>query len=229
MHRLARFVLALAIGVSPLAFASLVRPLPPQSEVTIKKLIPLASWQKQFKITEGKDQGKVVPLTSQPDLADDKRWKLIFGNYAGVRLVRDSTGALMMERLDLFNSRSYIVYEPALPVLPSDIASGGFIRRQTGYKMYSVETGKLRRTGRVTHLVKRISDSQFNTPAGVIDGYYIEIDHRMDMEYYSQLHLTLGLGCRLDEGPVYGAGQYRLVKLGLFSETKTAAAALTKQ
>ena len=229
MHRFARFVLAFAICVSPLALASVVRPLPPQSEVTIKKLIPLASWQKQFKITEGKDRGKVVPLTSQPDLADDKRWKLIFGNYAGILLVRDSTGALMMERLDLFNSRSYIVYEPALPVLPSDITSSGFIRRQTGYKMYSLETGKLRRTGRVTHLVKRISDSQFNTPAGVIDGYYIEIDHRMDMEYYSQLHLTLGLGCRLDEGPVYGAGQYRLLKLGLFSEKKTAAAALTKQ
>jgi hypothetical protein len=51
----------------------------------------------------------------------------------------------------------------------------------------------------------------------------------MDMEYNSQLHLTLGLGCRLDDGPVYGSGQYTLNKLGLFTETKTAAAGLAKR
>jgi hypothetical protein len=39
---------------------------------------------------------------------------------------------------------------------------------------------------------------------------------------FAQLDLTLRLGCRLDEGPVYGSGQYTLKKLGLFWETKTA-------
>ena len=134
-----------------------------------------------------------------------------------------------MERLDLFKSRSYIVYEPALPVLPEDVNLSGPIRLQTGYRMYSRETGKLKRAGQVTHLVKQISHSHFDTPAGLINGYYIEIDHRMDMEYNSTLHLSLGLGCRLDEGPVYGSGQYRLKKLGLFTETKTATAGLAKR
>ena len=92
--------------------------------------------------------------------------------------------------------------------------------------MYSLETRKLKRAGKVTHWVQRISQSRFNTPAGVIDGYYVEISHRMDMEYNSKLFLTLGLGCRLDEGPVYGSGQYTVKKLGLFTETKTAAAGL---
>jgi hypothetical protein len=57
----------------------------------------------------------------------------------------------------------------------------------------------------------------------------VEIDHRMDMEYYSQLHLTLGLGCQLDLGPVFGSGQYTLTKLGVFTESKTAGAALVAQ
>ena len=95
--------------------------------------------------------------------------------------------------------------------------------------MYSVETGKLKRAGRVTHLVKRISRSQFSTPAGLIDGYHVEIEHKMDMEYHSQLLLTVGLGCRLDEGLVYGSAHYKLRKLGgLLTETKTSAAALSR-
>ncbi len=48
----------------------------------------------------------------------------------------------------------------------------------------------------------------------------------MDMPY-AQLQMTLGLGCRLDDGPVFGSGNYTLTKLGLFTETKTATAALT--
>lgn len=206
-----RIVLALTVSLGTFALLGSAWPLPPPGEISITELIPLVSWRKQFKITEGKDRGKVVPLVSQPDLGDEKRWKLVFGDYAG---------------LDLFKSRSYVVYEPALPVLPGDASLAGPIAFQTGYKMYSLETGKLKRTGKVTHVVKRISQSRFDTPAGVIDGYYVEIFHRMDMEYNSKLYLSLGLGCRLDEGPVYGSGRYTVKKLGLFTETKTAAAGL---
>jgi hypothetical protein len=50
------------------------------------------------------------------------------------------------------------------------------------------------------------------------------------MEYYSQLLLTVGLGCRLDEGLIYGAAQYKLKKLGgILTETKTAVAAVAKK
>jgi len=93
--------------------------------------------------------------------------------------------------------------------------------------MYRADTGKLRRSGRVTHLVRRVSNSLFETPAGRIDGYHIEIEHKMDMEYYSELSLTVGLGCRLDEGIIYGSVQSKLKKLGgIVTETKTATAAL---
>ena len=228
MHRVTRILVTLAICFSALVLASVGRPVSSQNQVTARELIPPVSWKKQFKITEGRDRGKVVPLTSQPDFKDDRRWRLAFGNYAAVVLTRQPGGAVMMERLDLLNARSFVVYEPALLVLPSDISSAGLMWRQTGYKMYNLETGRLKRTGQVSHLVKRISSSQFDTPAGLMDGYYIEIDHRMDMEYYSQLHLTLGLGFRLADGPVYGSGQYTVKKLGIFSETRTATAALAK-
>jgi hypothetical protein len=230
MYYFVCIVLALIHGLATTAFVGVAWSLPPPSGITVKELIPLVGWQKQFRITAGKDRGKVVPLISQPDPADEKKWWLLFGDYAGILLIKNPSGALTMERLDLFKSRSYIVYEPALPVLPGDENLSGSIRlAETGYKMYSRETDKLKRAGRVTHLVKQISHSQFDTPAGLIDGYYIEIDHRMDMEYNSTLHLTLGVGCRLDEGPVYGSGQYKLRKLGLFTETKTATAGLTKR
>jgi hypothetical protein len=43
---------------------------------------------------------------------------------------------------------------------------------------------------------------------------------------YAQFNISLGLGCRSDEGPVYGTGRYTLTKLGLFTETRSAAAGL---
>lgn len=196
-------------------------------QVTPAELIPLASSQREFTIIDGKDRGKLVPLTIQADPAEEKRWKLVFGDY-GRLSIRSSAGALIVDRLELFKSKSYVVYEPALSVLPAEIDAVGRVR-QTEYKMYSAETGKLKRAGRVTHLVKRLAPSQFNTPAGVINGYQVELEHKMDMEYQSQLVLSLSLGCRLDEGLVYGAAHYHLRKLGgLLTETKTGAAALSR-
>jgi hypothetical protein len=206
-------------------FGHLAWALAPSYEITIRELIPLADWQKQFKITDGRDRGKVVPLTFHRGAGTKDGWRLDFGDYAGIYLKNDAGGSLMMERLDLIKSRSFIVYEPALPIFARDIASGVAVPRQANFKMYDRETGRLKRIGRATHVVRRVSLSQFETPAGLIDGYYLEIDHRMDMQY-AQLHMSLGLGCRLDEGPVYGVGRYTLTKLGLFTETKTAAAGL---
>jgi len=226
MQRLVSIVLVFIAYVSTAAFAGIAVPIPSPKEVKLNDLIPLASWDKQFKITDGKDRGKIVPLTLHRDKAKEGQWNLIFGDYAGIRMHNDARQGLVMDRLDLLKSRSYIVYEPPLPILTTDISSGSAVRRGANFKMFDNETGKLKRTGRVTHLVKQVSPSRFNTPAGLIDGYFIEIDHRMDMQF-AQLDMTLGLGCRLDDGPVFGSGHYTLTKLGIFTASKTAAAALT--
>jgi hypothetical protein len=217
--------LTFIVSLGAMIFGHLAWALAPSYEITIRELIPLADWQKQFKITDGRDRGKVVPLTFHRGAGTKDGWRLDFGDYAGIYLKNDAGGSLMMERLDLIKSRSFIVYEPALPIFARDVASGVAVPRQANFKMYDRETGRLKRIGRATHVVRRVSLSQFETPAGLIDGYYLEIDHRMDMQY-AQLHMSLGLGCRLDEGPVYGVGRYTLTKLGLFTETKTAAAGL---
>lgn len=215
------FVFALSVSL----FVAPAWPFPFQQDVSVAELIPFARWQKQFKITEGTDRGRVVPLSFRHDPQRADRWTLAFGDYATVSLLRNSDGALAMERLDLVKSRSYIVYEPALPILPRDFAAQSFDKRQAFFKMYDVETGALKRTGRASHLVKQFAASRFETPAGAIDGYYVTIDHRMEMQF-AYLNMTIGLGCRLDEGPVYGSGQYTLTKLGFLSSTKTVSAAL---
>jgi hypothetical protein len=224
----ARLILVVVLlGAATVTFAGITPQVAVTPNIAAAQLIPLTTSQKEFKIVDGKDQGRLVPLTFQPDPSVEKGWKLSFGDYGGLSL-RSNSGALVMDRLDLLKSKSYVVYEPALRVLPAEIESTGALMRETGYKMYSVETGKLKRAGRVTHVVKRVSRLQFVTPAGLIDGYYIEIEHRMDMEYQSQLLLTVGLGCGLDQGLVYGSARYRLSKLGgLLTETKTSAAALS--
>ena len=222
MRRIAGLVLTLAVCLSTPAFAGIA--LAPQAD-SLSQLIPLTTWDKQFKITEGKDRGRVVPLTLRRDQDKAGHWYLAFGDYAGVVLANNGRG-LMLERLDLFKSHSQVVYNPALPILTPEIAAGTAARVLAAFNMFDAETGRLKRSGQVTHWVKRVSPSRFSTPAGVIDGYFIEIDHRMDMPL-AQLQMSLGLGCRLDEGPVFGSGLYTLTKLGIFSETKTSAAALT--
>jgi len=201
--------------------------LAPSYEIAVRNFFPLVDWQKQFRITDGRDRGKVVPLSLHHAGGTQEAWRLDFGDYANIHLRNDVSG-LTMDRLDLVKSRSFIVYEPALPVFARDLGSGVGITRQANFKMYDAETGRLKRVGRVTHVMKRVSRSRFETPAGLIDGYYVEVDHRMDMQY-AQLQMSVGLGCRLDDGPVYGSGRYTLTKLGFFSETKTVAAGLVSR
>ena len=226
MQQFFRIALVLALSLSP-TLTGQAAPIPAAQEIRLKELIPLAAWNKQFQITEGKDRGRVVPLTLQHDQVKPDQWNLVFGDYAGIRMHSDARQGLVMDRLDLIKSRSYIVYEPALPIFAADIRAGTAIRRESGFKMFDLQTGRLKRTGRVSHLVKQVSPSSFETPAGLIDGYFIEIDHRMDMQF-AQLHMALGIGCRLEDGPVFGSGHYTLTKLGIFTDSKTAAAALTK-
>jgi hypothetical protein len=113
MRRVTHIGVIFAICFSASVFVSFGQPVWSQNQVTSRELIPPVSWNKQFRITEGKDRGKVVPLTSQPDFKDDARWRLVFGDYAAVVLMRQPGGAVMMERLDLLNARSFVVYEPA--------------------------------------------------------------------------------------------------------------------
>lgn len=221
----ARTVLFSIVVLCAMIFGRSTWALAPSYDITVRELIPLAHWEKQFRITDGRDRGKLVPLTFHRGTGTQDRWRLDFGDYAGIYLKNDAAGSLMMERLDLIKSRSFIVYEPALPIFARDIAAEVAVPRRANFKMYDRETGRLKRSGRATHVVRRVSPSQFETPAGIIDGYYLEIDHRMDMQY-AQLNISLGLGCRSDEGPVYGVGRYTLTKLGLFTETKSAAAGL---
>jgi hypothetical protein len=222
MHRLAALIGSSILLVSLSAYAEFGGP-GERQKLPIGELIPLSSWEKQFEITEGKDQGRIVPLTLERVSAGTGRWKLSFGDYAGIVVQNDAGRGLIMERLHLIKSRSYIVYDPALPVLPGSAIE---TNARASFKMFDAETGKLKRSGWVTHQLKRVARSRFDTPAGTIDGYHVVIDHRMDMPF-AELDITLGLGFRLDQGPIFGSGEYTLTKLGIFKERKTASAALS--
>ena len=114
-------IIPITYCVATSAFIGIAWSVPQPPAINARELIPLASRQKQFKVTDGKDRGRIVPLISQPDPADDQRWQLVFGDYASILFVKNLQGDPMIERLDLFKSRTYIVYEPALPLLPSAV------------------------------------------------------------------------------------------------------------
>ena len=89
MHRLISIVLTLVVYLSTPAIAGIIATPSPQG-ISLKQLIPLSTWNKQFKITQGKDRGKVVPLTLHRDRGQEGRWNLVFGDYAGIQLRNDA-------------------------------------------------------------------------------------------------------------------------------------------
>src|SRR5262245_65948614 len=92
------------------AFIGIAWSVPQPPAINARDLIPLASRQEQFKVTDGKDRGRIVPLISQPDPADDQRWQLVFGDYARILFVNNFEGELMIERLVLCKVCSSFVY-----------------------------------------------------------------------------------------------------------------------
>jgi hypothetical protein len=93
------------LSLATVTLAGITPQLSSTKNVTATELIPLASSHKEFKIIDGKDQGRLVPMIFQADPKDEKSWKLSFGDYGRISL-RSSAGELFMDRLDLFKSKS---------------------------------------------------------------------------------------------------------------------------
>ena len=75
-----------------------------------------------------------LTVPSKPDAAD-KKSKITFGDYATAHLAQNALGVLLLERLDLIKNRSYVIYDPALPVLPATLEAIGSFQRETRYRM----------------------------------------------------------------------------------------------
>jgi hypothetical protein len=60
--------------------------LAPSYDIAVRDLFPLADWQKQFRITDGRDRGKLVPLSLHHAGGAQETWRLDFGDYAGIHL-----------------------------------------------------------------------------------------------------------------------------------------------
>ena len=86
MHCPRLIVFVFALLATTATFAGVTPPLSLPQHVTANELIPLTSSRKEFKIIDGKDQGRLVPVTFQSDAMDEKRWKLSFGDYGRISL-----------------------------------------------------------------------------------------------------------------------------------------------
>jgi hypothetical protein len=66
MHYFARILMLITYCVATSALVGVAWPLSGPREITVKELIPLVSWQKQFKITEGTDRGNLFRSSLNP-------------------------------------------------------------------------------------------------------------------------------------------------------------------
>ena len=87
---------------------------------------------------EAEDLGNVVPLTSVPP-SNEKRWEVVFYIYAGIYLVQEVSGEVIIERLDLLETTTLSPANRRCACTESHELSES-IRRETGYQMFTLDT-----------------------------------------------------------------------------------------
>lgn len=198
----------------------------PREHIEAATLMPLQERHRQFRITEGANEGQRV-RQSLTRTDDGEQWELLLEGYNRLYLERNPRGDLMLTRIDLIDQNKAVVYHPPVTMLPATVAAGTSLREQGRAVIYNLETNERTRTGSVTHQLERIAHSRFYTPAGEYTGYLAEVEHTIDTDL-ANVTVRMEVGYVPQEGIVARRLRYTVEKLGFFGSTTTRTAKLAE-
>lgn len=219
--------------VVPYLFASLcmsasLASAAPQSPESLSAgtLLPLESRQSEFVITQGSDRGSHVQHSLEPAPNGDG-WLLTLEGYNQLHLRKADDGTVLITAIDLPERNQRIVYDPPVPLLPATVKAGQTYDAQSDVEIRNLQTGEVQHSGPADHHIDLLRRTQFDLPQGKTEGYLLEVSQRIDLSV-ADLELKLVTGLVPQQGAVYRDLQYTVETLGLFGDTTSRTAIITK-
>lgn len=198
----------------------------PAERLTAGQLVELKARKASFKIVQGKEAGKCVTMRLKAPTASRDAWLLTFEGICRIFLRQTQEGALHVHRMEMLKDKKRLLFNPPFELIPEFFSPGRQIQTTGKTSIENMETGKLTNSGSYCHKIKALSRTTLGTPAGPIEGYLLQYEFQADLDY-SDLELNLETGWSKNRRLVYWRTQTTVEKLGLFSETKLRALAIT--
>lgn len=172
----------------------------------------------RFRIIHGKGKGEMIAMRLEPYAESAKKWRLVFGNLYRLTLVETPDGAVDVHQLEICRKDRKITFSPSFPLLPVQLVAGKTIRTAGTMQLASLDDESKTKSGQYTHVIKSLSRTELDTPAGARSGYLLEYACRIELAY-SRIRIDLETGFDGERRLVYWREQTTVEKFGLFSET----------
>ncbi|MFG0328983.1 MAG: hypothetical protein ACF8PN_03700 [Phycisphaerales bacterium] len=210
-----------AAGTLILAMGSTMQPAKKTADTrSANELLPLNETRKSFKILAGENEGEYRDMTLERRDGETEQWILTMDSLYRMRLHRAESGEIMCDRLDLVSEDKATRYDPPIRLIPASVRAAETTTSKGRAEVIDLETGKVSRTGRYTHALRKVSHVRLDVPAAEVEGYLLEFDHEIDLDM-ATLTIDLELGSTVGEGEglVYWRSKSTIEKVGLFGDT----------
>ena len=193
--------------------------------VPAEQLLPLEPQQRTFQIVAGDNRGDLMPMIlrearqAQPgEPGEPGEWVLEMDDLNVLVLEKDEEGNVLIVRMDLPRDGYMIVYQPPVRLIPSRITPDLRVEERSQASVHDPQTGQLQHTGDVTHTIKRVTRTRFDTPEGTQQGYMVITEHAIALGL-ANVEMEMEAGYLPGDGLVYRHIRYTITRLGIFGDT----------
>jgi hypothetical protein len=187
--------------------------------VPAQQLLPLEPQQRTFEIVAGDNRGHRMPMIlREARRGEPGEWVMEMDDLNILFLEEDDEGNVLILRMDLPREKFVIVYDPPVRLIPSRVTPDLHVEEYARASVLDPQTGKLQHTGEVTHTIKRVTRTRFDTPKGVQKGYMVITEHVIKLGP-ADVELDMEAGYLPGDGMVYRHIRYTITRLGIFGTT----------
>lgn len=196
-----------------------------QDKPKAENLLPLEPLRYSFVFTEGEREGEKMQLALEK--LKEGMWQLQLGNLFVAEIFHDRQGDLRLGQITSPQKNTIIKFQPAILLIPEPIPFDAEIGQQVQVKVIDMKTSEITQQAMVSHRLKSITRTKFYTPAGIYEGYQVQIEQQGSFGM-AMLKVDFSGGFVPNYGLVHAYLSYNLNKPLFFGSTETYITELTE-